>query len=163
MFGEMNVTPIVDLCHSPDKVSASVNEAISRLLEVTDYPNIAKWVQFPKALFVFLVVPADPESGAFYIYDRAVRGFGSGWILTTRNSAAIRSAISTAWYVSADSWTSWSILNCSQAKNAGSSSRVFGRSGAASLRKERRRSPLKAKRPFPCPVLSVVIQTSAKT
>ena len=73
MFGEMNVTPIVDLCHSPDKVSASVNEAISRLLEVTDYPNIAKWVQLPKALFVLLVVAGDPESGAFYVYDRDSR------------------------------------------------------------------------------------------
>jgi hypothetical protein len=30
-------------------------------------------VQFPKALFVFLVVPGDPESGAFYVYDRRAR------------------------------------------------------------------------------------------
>jgi hypothetical protein len=43
------------------------------LLEVTDHPKIEKWVQFPKALFVFLVVPGDPESGAFYVYDRRAR------------------------------------------------------------------------------------------
>ena len=40
------------------------------MLDVTDHPKIEKWVQFPKALFVFLVVAGDPESGAFYAYDR---------------------------------------------------------------------------------------------
>jgi hypothetical protein len=73
MFGEMNVVPVVDLRHSPDQVSGSVNGAIARLLEIADHPNIAKWVQLPKALFVFLLVPGDPESGAFYVYDRRAR------------------------------------------------------------------------------------------
>lgn len=70
MFGEMNVIPIVDLWHTPEEVGGSVDGAVARLLDVTEHPTIAKWVQFPKALFVFLVVPGDPESGAFYIYDR---------------------------------------------------------------------------------------------
>ncbi|MHB8500893.1 MAG: hypothetical protein ACYDHE_08115 [Candidatus Acidiferrales bacterium] len=43
---------------------------MKRLLDVTEHPKIERWIQFPKALFVFLVVPEDPESGAFYIYDR---------------------------------------------------------------------------------------------
>ena len=73
MFGEMNVVPVVDLRHSPDQVSGSVDGAMTRLLEVTEHPNIAKWVQLPKALFVLLVVPGDPESGAFYVYDRGSR------------------------------------------------------------------------------------------
>jgi hypothetical protein len=70
MFGEMNVVPIVDLRHAPEEVGGAVDGAVARLLDVTEHPKIEKWVQFPKALFVFLVVPGDPESGAFYIYDR---------------------------------------------------------------------------------------------
>ena len=73
MFGEMNVIPIADLRHTPEEVGCSVDGAVARLLEVTEHPTIAKWVQFPKALFVFLIVPGDPESGAFYIYDRRTR------------------------------------------------------------------------------------------
>jgi hypothetical protein len=73
MFGEMHVVPIVDLRHSPDQLSGSVDGAVSRLLEVTDHPTITKWVQLPKALFLFLLVPGDPGSGAFYVYDRRSR------------------------------------------------------------------------------------------
>ncbi len=73
MFGEMNVVPIVDLRHTPEEVSRSANGAVARLLDVTEHPTIAKWIQFPKALFVFLMVPGDPESGAFYVYDRQSR------------------------------------------------------------------------------------------
>jgi hypothetical protein len=70
MFGEMNVVPIIDLRHAPEEVGSSVNGAMARLLDVTEHPTIARWIQLPKALFVFLVVPGDPESGAFYLYDR---------------------------------------------------------------------------------------------
>lgn len=73
MFGEMNVVSVVDLGHTPEQVSGSVEEAVARLLDVTEHPKIEKWIQFPKALFVFLVVAGDPESGAFYIYDRQAR------------------------------------------------------------------------------------------
>lgn len=73
MFGEMNVVPIVDLRYSGTEVGGSVDGAIARLLEVTEHPSIAKWVQLPKAIFVLLLVPGDPESGAFYVYDRSAR------------------------------------------------------------------------------------------
>jgi hypothetical protein len=73
MFGEMNVIPIADLRHTQEEMGGSVDGAVAKVLDVTEHPNIAKWVQFPNALFVFLVVPADPESGAFYIYDRRAR------------------------------------------------------------------------------------------
>jgi len=73
MFGEMNVVPVVDLQHAPEELGGSVECAVAWLLDVTEHPKIEKWVQFPKALFVFLVVPGDPESGAFYIYDRHSR------------------------------------------------------------------------------------------
>jgi hypothetical protein len=70
MFGKMNAVPILDLRQGPGEAGTSLETAIARLLDVTEHPAIAKWVQFPKALFVFLVVPGDPESGAFYVFDR---------------------------------------------------------------------------------------------
>jgi hypothetical protein len=73
MFGEMNVVPIIDLRHTPEEVGGSVDGAVAQLLDVTEHPTIARWVQLPKALFVFLVAAGDPESGAFYVYDRVAR------------------------------------------------------------------------------------------
>jgi hypothetical protein len=73
MFGKMNVIPVVDLRNAPNEDASFSEWAVARLLDVTDHPKIEKWVQFPKALLVFLVVPGDPESGAFYVYDRRAR------------------------------------------------------------------------------------------
>jgi hypothetical protein len=73
MFGEMNVVRIIEFRHLPEEVGGSVDEAVARLLELTEHPTVARWVQLPKALFVFLVAPGDPESGAFYVYDRGSR------------------------------------------------------------------------------------------
>jgi hypothetical protein len=70
MFGRMNVIAVLDLRNAPEEMSGWSDGAVARLLDVTEHPTIAKWVQFPKALFVFLVVPGDPESGAFYVFDR---------------------------------------------------------------------------------------------
>lgn len=73
MFGKMNVVPIINLGHASEDVGGSVDGAIGRLLDVAEHPTITKWIQLPKALFVFLMVPGDPESGAFYVYDRVSR------------------------------------------------------------------------------------------
>jgi hypothetical protein len=73
MFGKMNVVPVVDLRDAPADVGGSLEAAVSKLLDVTEHPAIQKWVQFPRALLVFLVIPGDAESGAFYIYDRRSR------------------------------------------------------------------------------------------
>jgi hypothetical protein len=73
MFGEMNVVPIIDLRHTPEEVGGSVDGAVARLLDVTEHPTVARWVQLPKALLVFLMTAGDPESGAFYVYDRGSR------------------------------------------------------------------------------------------
>jgi hypothetical protein len=70
MFGQMNVVPILDLRTIAEESGRSVDNALARLLEVTDQPKIEKWVQLPQAVFVFLLVAGDPESGAFYVYDR---------------------------------------------------------------------------------------------
>ena len=119
MFGQMNAIPIADLHHASEEVGGSVDGAIAKLLDVTERPRIA---------------PADPESGAFYIYDRRARVWF--WLdFDDEKFGAMRSAISTAWYGSADSWTSLNILNCSQVKDTGSSNQVFRLSRAAKLRK----------------------------
>jgi hypothetical protein len=73
MFGKMNAVQIVDLAHAPDEIGGSIERAVAKLLDVTEHPAIAKWVQFPKALLLFLLVPGDPESGAFYVYDRRTK------------------------------------------------------------------------------------------
>ena len=73
MFGRMDVVAVLELRNAPGDVLNCSEGAVARLLDVTDHPKIEKWVQFPKALFVFLVVPGDPESGAFYVYDRRAR------------------------------------------------------------------------------------------
>jgi hypothetical protein len=73
MFQEMYVIPIGRLRHTPGEVGGSVDGAMAKLLGRTEQPRIAKWVHFPKPLFVFLIVPAGPESRAFYIYDRRAK------------------------------------------------------------------------------------------
>jgi len=73
MFGEMNVVPIINLRHAPETVGGSVDGAVARLLEVTEHPTVVKWTQLPRALLVFLMVPGDPESGAFYVYNRVAK------------------------------------------------------------------------------------------
>jgi hypothetical protein len=73
MFGKMNAIPMVDLRRAPNEVGGCADGAVKRLLDLTEHPKVEKWVQFPQALLVFLVVPGDPESGAFYVYDRRLR------------------------------------------------------------------------------------------
>ncbi len=70
MFGRMNVTPITNLHNARQQVSEPLEQAVARLLDFTEHPAITKWVQFPKGLFLFLTTTGDPESGAFYVYDR---------------------------------------------------------------------------------------------
>lgn len=37
--------------------------AVAELLATTEYPQIARWIQFPTAVALFVLVPNDPESG----------------------------------------------------------------------------------------------------
>ena len=73
MFGAMNAIPVLDLRSAPEKIANSADRAVARLLEITDHPRIERWIQFPKAVFVFLVVAGDPTSGAFYVYARQAK------------------------------------------------------------------------------------------
>ncbi len=65
MFGKMNTEPLLRL-----KDAMSLDAAVGALLKLTENTGIARWVQFPRAVLLFLVVPNDPASGAFYVFDR---------------------------------------------------------------------------------------------
>lgn len=65
MFGRMTATPLVRL-----DAGKTLEVAVAELLATTEYPQIARWIQFPTAVALFLLVPKDPESGAIYVYDR---------------------------------------------------------------------------------------------
>ena len=75
MFGPMTVTPITHPNQERKTVNESLDQAVARLLDITEHPAITKWIQFPKSLLLFLTTPEDPESGAFYIYDRRSRAW----------------------------------------------------------------------------------------
>ena len=65
MFGLMNVAPILTPQEIGSGSDGNLDAAVARLLAVADYPEIVRWVQFPAAVLLFLMVPGDPESGAF--------------------------------------------------------------------------------------------------
>ena len=70
MFGQMNVDPILRLHNDQGRPAPDLESAMARLLEATEQPKVVRWIQFPAAVLVFLVVPGDAESGAFYVYYR---------------------------------------------------------------------------------------------
>jgi hypothetical protein len=63
MFGEMIVVPILNLRAVSARAGGSLDCAVARLLDLTEHPEIKKWIEFPKALFVFLIVPSDRDRG----------------------------------------------------------------------------------------------------
>jgi hypothetical protein len=65
MFGRMTVTPIVQV-----GAGADLQVAITTLLRAADQPEIARWIEFPGLVLLFLFVAGDPESGAAYVLDR---------------------------------------------------------------------------------------------
>ncbi len=65
MFGRMTVTRVVQV-----GADADLQIAIGPLLQATEQPEIVRWIEFPLALLLFLIVPGDPASGALYILDR---------------------------------------------------------------------------------------------
>jgi hypothetical protein len=65
MFGRMMVTPIVQV-----GADAELQAAITALLRAAEHAEIARWIEFPASVLLFLLVPGDPESGAVYVLDR---------------------------------------------------------------------------------------------
>jgi hypothetical protein len=52
------------------------DQAILRFAQRAE-ARIARWLDFAKGALLMLMVPDDPESGCFYIYDRAREAFYS--------------------------------------------------------------------------------------
>ncbi len=65
MFGRMMVTPVVNVNPDPN-----LQTAVAALLEAAEKVDLVRWVEFPAAVLLFLLVPGDPESGALYVLDR---------------------------------------------------------------------------------------------
>jgi hypothetical protein len=64
MFGHMKAQPILAL----DK--SSIDPAIMSLLAITENAQPVRWIEFPTSVLLFASVQGDPESGAFYVFDR---------------------------------------------------------------------------------------------
>jgi hypothetical protein len=65
MFGHMKVESILKLLPA-----SSVEEAVRLLTEATDQAQPVRWLEFPAAVLLFVVVPGNSQSGAFYVFDR---------------------------------------------------------------------------------------------
>ena len=65
MFGQMMVEPIVQVDPGVD-----LQTAIAELIKVAENVEIARWIELPASVLLFLLVPGDPDSGAVYVLDR---------------------------------------------------------------------------------------------
>ena len=64
MFGHMKAQPILTLENS------SPEPAIAALVTITENAHPVRWIEFPGSILLFVSVQGDPESGAFYVFDR---------------------------------------------------------------------------------------------
>ena len=67
MFGHMKTEPILILENS------SPDPAIAALLAITENAQPVRRIEFPASILLFVSVQGDPESGAFYVFDRRTR------------------------------------------------------------------------------------------
>ena len=54
--------------------NAGADQAVRAFAEWAE-ARIVKWIQFPRGVLLFLMVPGDLESGHFYLLDRPKRTF----------------------------------------------------------------------------------------
>lgn len=64
MFGHMKAEPILTLENPP------ADPAIAALVAITENAQPMRWIEFPASILLFVMVQGDPESGAFYVFDR---------------------------------------------------------------------------------------------
>jgi hypothetical protein len=64
MFGQMKAQPILAV------ETSSIDRAIAALLAITENAQPVRWIEFPASVLLFASVQDDPESGAFYVFDR---------------------------------------------------------------------------------------------
>lgn len=67
MFGHMKAQPLLTL------ESSSPDPAIAALVAITENAQPVRWIEFPASILLFVSVQGDPESGAFYVFDRKAR------------------------------------------------------------------------------------------
>jgi len=65
MFGHMKAEPILRV-----RPACAVEEAVVALIKATDETQTVRWIEFPAAVLVFVIVTGDAQSGAFYVLDR---------------------------------------------------------------------------------------------
>ena len=65
MFGRMMIEPLVQV-----DPGADLQSAMAALVKVTETVEIARWIELPASVLLFLLVPGDPDSGAVYVLDR---------------------------------------------------------------------------------------------
>ena len=65
MFCHMKAEPILRV-----RPACTVEEAVVALIKATDETQAVRWIEFPAAVLVFVIVAGDPQSGAFYVLDR---------------------------------------------------------------------------------------------
>jgi hypothetical protein len=65
MFGQMTVEPVVQVDPGID-----LQTAVATLMKAAENVEIARWIELPASVLLFLLVPGDPESGAVYVLDR---------------------------------------------------------------------------------------------
>lgn len=65
MFGHMKAESILT-----SKIDASVEEAIRMLITATEGAQPVRWLEFPSAVLLCVTVTGQPDSGAFYVFDR---------------------------------------------------------------------------------------------
>ena len=64
------------------RLNRDVTEIVGAFLTEAE-AVVAHWVEYSKGLLLFVMVPGDPRSGEFYIYDRKK---GSFWLLSLADS-----------------------------------------------------------------------------
>jgi hypothetical protein len=67
MFGHMRTEHILTLENS------SPDPAIAALVAITENTQPVRRIEFPASILLFVSVQGDPESGAFYVFDRRTR------------------------------------------------------------------------------------------
>jgi hypothetical protein len=65
MFGRMTAEPILRV-----KPVCPVEEAVITLTIATDETQAVRWIEFPAAVLVLVIVTGDTRSGAFYVLNR---------------------------------------------------------------------------------------------
>jgi hypothetical protein len=64
MFGHIKAQPVLAIA------TCSIDQSIAALLTITENAQPTRWIEFPTSILLFLSVQGDPESGAFYLFDR---------------------------------------------------------------------------------------------